>query len=195
MHDVDDTEAQARFIERDIERTRQEMDHTLSQLEERLAPSEILHSGAETVRESVRSRATSTVEALKRHPLPIALAAVLIGARFALRKSAADRRAEQDFERAVSALGVAFGRAQERAQVGASNLAELARDAMNHPDVYATPVLRAAQQLGRRATEESRMMGTALRREAGTYPLGALVLFGMAAGMAMFGTRAMRGWR
>ena len=194
MADVDGTEAEARQIQRDIERTREEMDHTLTELERRLSPSELLHSGAETVRERVRSGATSTVETLKQHPLPIALAAALLGARLALRPSAADRRrraAEEDFERAMGALGAAFERAQERAQAGASSLAELVRDAISHPDRYTAPAWRTMQ----RAVEESRIVGGTLRREAGTYPLGALALFGMAAAMATLASRAVRGWR
>jgi hypothetical protein len=209
MPDVDGTEAEARHIQRDIDRTREEMDYTLTELERRLAPSEILHSGAETVRDRVRSGATSTVETLKRHPLPVALAAGLLGARLAFRPSAADRQrreAQRDFERAMAVLGAAFERAQERAQVRASDLAALVRDAVNHPDRYATPALRFAERLGRRygetswrtiqrAAQESRAVGSALRREAGMNPLGALVLFGIAAGMATLGTRAVRGWR
>jgi hypothetical protein len=209
MPDIDGTEAQARDIQRDIDRTREEMDQTLTELERRLSPREMLHSGAETVRERVRSKATSTVETLKRHPLPIALAAGLLGAGLALRPSAADRRrreAQQDLERTMAVLGAAFERAQERAQVGATNVAALVRDAMNHPDRYATPALRAAQRLGRRygettwstiqrAADESRVMGSALRREARTNPLGALVFFGIAAAMLRLGTRAVGSWR
>jgi hypothetical protein len=207
--DVDGTEAEALHIQRDIEQTREEMDHTLTELERRLSPSEIMHSGAETVRERIRTGATSTVDTLKQHPLPVAVAAALLGAHFALRPSAADRRrreAQRDLERAMSVLGAAFERAQERAQVGASSLAELARDAWSHPDRYATPALRAAERLGRRygdpawrslqrAADESRVVGSALRREAGTNPLGALVLFGLAAALATLGSRAARGWR
>lgn len=209
MPDVDTTEAQARHIQRDIDRTREEMDQTLTELERRLSPSEILHSGAETVRERVGSGATSAIETLKRHPLPVAVAAGLLGARLALRPSAAERQrreAQQDVERIMAVLGAAFERAQERAQVGAAGLAELVRDAVNHPDRYATPALEAAERLGRRygettwrtiqrAAEESRFMGSALRREARTYPLGALMLFGMVAGMAMLGRRVARGRR
>jgi hypothetical protein len=77
---------------------------------------------------------------------------------------------------------------------------------MSHPDQYATPALHAAEHLGRRygeptwrtlqlAAEESRVVGSALRREAGTNPLGTLGLFGIAAGVAMLGTRVVRGWR
>jgi len=209
MTDVDGAEAQAREIQRDIDRTRAEMDHTLTELERKLAPSEILHAGAETVREHVHSRAISTVETLTRHPLPIAVAAGLLGAHLALRPSAAQRQrrqAQQDLERTLAVLGTAFARAQERAQFGATELVKLARDAMSHPDRYATPALRAAERLGRRygettrrtierAASESRVVSRALRREAQTYPLGALVLFGVAVGMATFGTRALRGWR
>ena len=194
MADVDGTEAEARQIQRDIERTREEMDHTLTELERRLSPSELLHSGAETVRERVRSGATSTVETLKQHPLPIALAAALLGARLALRPSAADRRrraAEQDIDRAMAVLGAAFERAQERAQVGASSLVELVREAFRHPDRYTAPTWRTMQ----RAMEESRIVGGSLRREAGAYPLGALALFGMAAATATLASRAVRGWR
>jgi Protein of unknown function (DUF3618) len=209
MPDVDGTETQARHIQRDIDRTREEMDHTLTELERRLSPSELVHSGAETVRQRVRSGATSAVDTLTRHPLPVALAAALLGARLALRPSAADRRrreAQQDFDRTMALLGAAFERAQERAQVGASNLAELVREALSNPDRYAGPALRAAERLGRRygestwrtvqrAAEESRVMGSTLRREAGTYPLGTLVLFGAAAAMTTLASRAVRGWR
>ena len=205
MADVDPTEAAARHIQRDIDRTREEMDHTLTELERRLAPSEILHSSVETVRDRVRSEATSMVDAMKRHPLPVAIALGLLGARFALRPGAAERRrrqTEQDLERTMEVLGAAFEHAQERARVGASGLAELVRDAVGHPDRYATPALRAAERFGRRtsasiwptvqrAMEESRAMSGALRREAGAYPLGALVLLGLAAGMATIGRRVI----
>jgi hypothetical protein len=209
MPDMDDTDAQARHIQRDIERTREEMDHTLTELERRLAPSEILHSGAETVREGARRGATSTVETLKRHPVAIGLAAALVGARIAFRPSAAERRrrrAEHDLERAFAVLGSAFERATERSQLGATKLAELGRDAMAHPGRYASRALRAAEWLGRqtrertvplvqRAADESRAMTQALRRDAGTYPLGALVMLGVAAGVATLGTRGFRAWR
>ena len=209
MPDMDDTEVQAQHIQRDIDRTREEMDHTLTELERKLAPSEILHSSAETVREGVRNSATSTLETLKRHPIALGLAAAVIGARFAFRPSMAERRhrkAEQDLERAFAVLGTAFERATERSQLGASKLAELGRDAMAHPGRYAERALRAAEWLGRqtrertlpmvqRAADESRAMTQVLRREAGTYPLGALVMLGLAAGVATLGTRGLRAWR
>jgi hypothetical protein len=207
MPEVDDTEVQARHIQRDIERTREEMDETLTELERRLAPSEILHSGAETLRARIRDGAMSTVDAVKRHPVPIAVAAALVGARLALRPTAADRRrrrAQQDLERALAVFGAGFARAKERSQAGASTLRELGRDAMNHPDSYATPALRAAERLGRetgartwhtmqRAVEESRAVSRALGREAATYPLGALVVFGVATYLASLGMRGLRG--
>ena len=82
-----DSDAQARAVERDIERTRNDMDATLSELERRLAPSEIVHQSAESVRETVRERARgfaeSTIDTLKRHPVPVALAIGLALARYA----------------------------------------------------------------------------------------------------------------
>ena len=209
MDAIEETEAQARQIQRDIDRTREEMDHTLSALEERLAPSEILHQGAETVRERVRTRVADTVETLKQHPAPIALAAALIGARFAFRPSAADlrqRQTEEDIERAWSLLGAAFEKAKGQSQVGMARLGELGRDAINDPARYAGPAFRALEELARlgaegtwrtmqRATDESRVVGRALRREAGAYPLGALVVLGLGAGMAMLGARGIRALR
>jgi len=209
METVEETEAQARQIQRDIDRTRDEMDHTLSALEERLAPSEILHQGAETVRERVRTRVADTVDTLKRHPAPIALAAALIGARIAFRPSAADlrqRQTEEDIERAWSLIGAAFDKAKDQSQVGMARLGELGRDAINDPARYAGPAFRAFEEFARlaadgtwrtmqRATDESRVVGRALQREAGAYPLGALVVLGLGAGMAMLGARGLRALR
>jgi uncharacterized protein DUF3618 len=164
--DADETEAHARDIQRDIERTRERMDHTLTELERRLAPSEILHSGVETVRVRVRSGASSTVETLKQHPMSLAIAAGVLGIGLALRPSTADRRqrrAEEDIERAVAILGTAFARAKEHAQFSASNIGDTLK----------------------RAAEESRLVGSAFYREAASYPLGALALAGVAAGVMM----------
>ena len=209
MDAVEDTDAQAREIQRDIERTRQDMDDTLTALEHRLAPSEILHQGAQTVRERVRSRAAETVETLKRHPAPLALAIALLGARLAFRPTAADRRrhqAQEDIERAWSLLAVALEKAKERSHLGAAKLEQLGRDALNDPARYAGPAFRALEELGRltgertwrtvqRATDESRAVSQAIRREAGTHPLGALVLLGLGVGLAMLGTRSARALR
>ena len=216
MDAVEDTDAQAREIQRDIERTRQDMDETLTALEHRLAPSEILHQGAQTVRERVRRSATDTVETLKRHPAPIALGLALLGARLALRPTAADRRrrqAQEDIERAWSLFGVALEKAKEQSHLGAAKLEQLGRNAWNDPGRYAGPAFRALEELGRatgertwstmqraeramqRATDESRAMSQAIRREAGTHPLGALVLFGLGVGLAMLGTRGARAFR
>jgi hypothetical protein len=206
---IEDTDAQARQIQRDLERTREEMDQTLTALEHRLAPSEILHQGAETVRERVRSHAANAVETLKRHPAPVALAAVLLGTRLAFRPSAADRQrrqAQEDVERAWSLLGAAFEKAKEHSQLGTAKLEQLGRDAMNDPGAYAGVALRAFETLARvtadrtwrtmqRATVESRAVGQALRREAETRPLGALMLLGLGIGMAMLGTRGVRASR
>jgi len=187
MDAFEDTEIRARQIQRDIERTRDEMDQTLTELERRLAPSEILHQGAETVREGFRTRATAAIETLKRHPAPIVLAAALLGARFAFRPSIADlrrRQAQQDVERAWSLLGLAFERAKEQSQLGAATLEQLGR-------LTGERTWRTLQ----RATAESRAMSRVLRREAGAHPLGAFVLFGLGAGMAMLGARGLRAGR
>jgi hypothetical protein len=209
MDGVENTEAQARQIQRDIERTREEMDQTLSALEEKLAPSEILHQGAETVRERVRTGVADTVETLKRHPAPIALAAALIGARIAFRPSAADlrqRQAEEDIERAWSLIGTALAKAKDNSQVGIARLQELGRDVIDDPARYAGPALQALQEFARltgegtwrtvqRAGEESRVVGRALRREAAAAPLGSLVVLGLGAAMAMLGLRGLRALR
>ena len=84
--------------------------------------------------------------------------------------------------------------------LGAARLERLGRDALSDPGRYAGPAFHALEELGRltgertwrtmqRATDESRAMSQAIRREAGTHPLGALVLLGLGVGMAMLGTR------
>jgi hypothetical protein len=209
MDAVENTEAHARQIQRDIERTREEMDQTLSALEEKLAPSEILHQGAETVRERLRTGVSDTVDTLKRHPAPIALAAALIGARIAFRPSAADlrqRQAEQDIERAWTLIGAAFEKAKDSSQASMTRLQELGRDAIKDPARYAGPAMLALQEFARltgegtwrtvqRAGEESRLVSRALRREAAAAPLGAFVVLGLGAAMALLGARGLRALR
>jgi hypothetical protein len=180
MDALDDTDAQARRIERDIERTRDEMDHTLTELERRLAPSEMLHEGARTIRERVRGGVTRTVDALTRHPGSLALGAAIIGATFALRPSASERleqRAEQDFDRLWAALATAVDHAKRRSQVGAATLAD------------------QTWQTLRRARDESLDVSRVFQREAAARPLGALLLLGLAAGVASVGARGLRAWR
>ena len=138
----------------------------------------------------------------------VALAAVLLGTS-CVRPSAADRQrrqAQEDVERAWSLLGAAFEKAKEHSQLGTAKLEQLGRDAMNDPGAYAGVALRAFEQPARvtadrtwrtmqRATVESRAVGQALRREAETRPLGALMLLGLGIGMAMLGTRGIRASR
>jgi hypothetical protein len=181
MEAVEDPETQARQIQRDIERTREEMDQTLTALEQRLAPTELLHRGAETIRERVRSGVTNAVDSLKRHQAPVALAGAIVSASLlAFRPSAADRRrrrSEEDFERAYEVLATAVARAKQQSRVGASKLAD------------------QTWQMIQRAGGESREVTRALRREATVHPVGALVLLGALAGAAALGARGLRNGR
>ena len=129
MHALDDTDpgTQARRIERDIQRTREAMDHTLTALEHRLAPREILHQSARRMRERLSAGLASTIDTLQRHPAPIAIASALVGAGIAFRPNAMERRerqAAEDFERVWAVLAAAAARAKQRSWIGAGRLAE-----------------------------------------------------------------------
>jgi hypothetical protein len=190
-----DTEAQARAVERDIERTRNEMDATLSELEKRLAPSEIVHQGAETVRERARGMAYDALEALKRHPVPVALVVGLAVARYASRPSAAELlrlQADDDLDRLWRALKVGMTRAKEEGYAREADLERRARQLASEARDYVEPALRGAEQVARRgaddvlrllkqAAESSSQAARALRDGAGTHPVAALALVGLAA--------------
>lgn len=175
-----DTDGRAREIERDIDRTRDEMDQTLSALERRLAPSEIIHQGAQNLRDGVRDSVTRLLATLQRHPAEIALASAVIGATLALRPSAAaraERAAEQDFERAWGLLTTALEHAKTRSRRGATELAETTRDTL------------------RRARDESLDVTRTLRAEAERKPLGAIVIAALALGVAAIASRGRSAWR
>ena len=153
MDAMTESEAQARAVERDIERTRNEMDETLSQLERRLAPSEIVHQGTESVRERVRGVATNAVDTLKRHPVPVALAVGLALARYAYRPSAEERlrlRAEEDFDRAWRVMRTGLTRAKEQSLEREAKVEQWARDLATEVGRWAEPRLHAAEALARR---------------------------------------------
>ncbi len=202
-----DSDAQAREVERDIERTRNEMDATLSELERRLAPSEIVHQGAETVRETVRERArglaTQTVDTLKRHPVPVAVIVGLAVARWAYRPSTEERlrmRADEDLDRAWRVLQTGITRAKEEAMAREADLERRAGAFLSDARAQLDPALRAAGRLAQRggadawqllqhAATTSRNAAQVVRDGSANRPLATLVLVGLA---AILGLRRMR---
>jgi hypothetical protein len=194
---LDETEDETRRIQRDIERTREDMDHTLTELERRLSPGEILHQGAETVREGVRSRFAGVIDAMTDHAAPLALGAALVGAGLALRPSATDRRrrqAEQDFERAWAVLSAGLARAKQRSERGTAKLERLLRESVDGAERWAGPALRTAERVGRdgaaeawrflrHARDDSRAIGRTLGNQASAHPLAALLVAGVTAGV------------
>ncbi len=197
MDAIDETEEQTRRIQDDIERTREDMDHTLTALEHRLAPEAIMHRTTESLRQGLLNVAERSLDAVKRHPAPLALAGLLVGARLALRPSAADRRlrqGEDDLERAMSVLSAGISRAKEQSQ-------RIVRDTAIGE--YGRPALRAAEWLGReglehaarwmeRAREESHYATRALGAQAEARPLAAVAILALVAGLAIRGARAGR---
>lgn len=198
-----DSEAQARAVEQDIERTRQEMDETLSQLERKLAPSEIVHQGAESMRQRARGLASTAVDTLKSHPVPVALAIGVALARYAYRPGPEERlrlQADDDLERAWRMLRTGLSRAKDR---GLAREAELERRAMalaQDAGAYVAPALETAQRFARRGSEDawrllrqaadaSRTTTRALRDGSSTHPLATVALLGLA---VLLGARRMR---
>jgi hypothetical protein len=193
-----DSEAQARAVEEDIERTRNEMDATLSELERRLAPSEIVHQGAETMRERVRGIATNAVETVKRHPVPVALAIGVALARYAYRPSAEQRlqmQADEDFDRAWRIVRAGLSRAKEESFAREADLERRARELMSEARAYVGPALHTAEQFARRggedawrllqhAAERSRNASLALREGSSAHPIATIALLGLAALLA-----------
>jgi hypothetical protein len=196
-----DSDAQARAVERDIERTRNEMDATLSELERRLAPSEIVHQGAETVRETVRDRARSlaesAVDTLKRHPVPVAVAIGLALARYAYRPSAEERlrmQADEDFDRAWRAVRNGLARAKDQTVAREAELEQWASALLSEARTKIDPAVRTAGQLAQRGGEDvwrllqqaattSRDAGRALREGSSTHPLATIALLAIAAAL------------
>ncbi len=199
MDTTTDTEAQARAVERDIERTRNEMDATLSQLERRLAPSEIAQQGSELVKETVRERirgfASHAVETVKQHPIPVALAVGLVIARYASRPSAEERlriRADEDVDRAWRVVRAGLTRAKEQSLDREARLEDWARALASDAHHWAEPGLKAAEQLVRRGSQDawrvlqhaaasSRTAGKTVRDGAASRPLATIALVGLAA--------------
>lgn len=198
-----DAEAPARAVERDIERTRTEMDATLSKLERRLAPSEIVQRGTETVRERVRGLATHAFEALQRHPVPVALAVGAVLARFALRPSAEQRlrlQADDDFDRAWRVLRAGMSRAKEQGYEREAEVERRARELASQVRDYLAPALDGASEVARRGSADaarllqqtvasSRTAGRALREGSSLHPVATMALLGLA---AMVGRRRWR---
>jgi hypothetical protein len=194
-----DSDAQARAVERDIERTRNEMDATLSELERRLAPSEIVHQGAETVRETVRERARgfaeNALDTLKRHPMPVALAIGLALARYAYRPSAEERlrmQADEDFDRAWRVVRSGLTRAKDQTVAREAELERWASALMSDARTKIDPALRTAGKLAQRGGEDtwrllqqvarsSRDAGRAVRDGSSTHPLATIALLAIAA--------------
>lgn len=199
MDTVTDTEAQARAVERDIEHTRNEMDATLSELERRLAPSEIVHQGAESVRERVRGVATEAIEAVKRHPVPVALALGLVFARYASRPSAQERlstQADEDLDRAWRVMSAGLARAKEQSLESEAKLEHWARAFAADAGRWAEPRLEAAAQLVRLGGEDARRVlqqiiagSRTVRDGSSSHPLATIALLGLA---AAFGARRWR---
>lgn len=198
-----DSEAQTRAVERDIERTRNEMDATLSELERRLAPSEIVHQSAETVRERARGVGTRALEALKQHPVPVALAIGVLLTRYAYRPGAEERlrvRADEDFDRAWRVLQTGLSRAKDQTSAREAELERWARDLFGEARRYVAPTLRAAEHLAHRGGEDawrllqqaattSRHATQTLREGSSAHPLATVALLGIA---AVLGARRMR---
>jgi fructose-bisphosphate aldolase class 1 len=199
MDAVTDTEAQARAVERDIEHTRNEMDATLSELERRLAPSEIVHQGAESVRERVRGVATDAIEAVKRHPVPVALALGLVLARYVSRPSAQERlstQADEDLDRAWRVMSAGLTRAKEQSLEGEAKLERWARALATDAGRWAEPRLEAIAHLVRLGGEDARRVaqqviaGTRTVRDGSSaHPLATIALLSLA---AAFGARRWR---
>lgn len=198
-----DADAQAREVERDIERTRNEMDATLSELERRLAPSEIVHQGAETVRETVRDRARgfadSTLETIKRHPVPVALAIGLALARYAYRPNAEERlrmQADEDFDRAWRVVQSGLSRAKDQTIARETELEQWAAALLADARTKIDPALRTAGKLAQRGGEDawrllqqaaasSRDAGRMVRDGSSTHPLATIALLALGAALGV----------
>lgn len=189
MDATEETEGQTRRLQHDIERTRHEMDRTLTQLETRLAPSEILHRSASSLRQRLWDGADGIVEAIKQHPSTLAIAAGLLATGFAMRPSADERlarRAADDLERAQRVVATGVTRAKdhaiERASVRRAQLDALILDLATAAGRLAHPAVATAGRLGRLGTEQVR-----------TNPTATLALIGVAAAFAL--TRRRRAHR
>lgn len=198
-----DADVQAREVERDIERTRHEMDATLSELERRLAPSEIVHQGAETVRETVRERARgfaeTAVEAIKRHRVPVAVAIGIALARYASRPNAEERlrmQADEDFDRAWRIVQSGLSRAKDQTIAREEQLEQWANALLTDVRTTIDPAVRAAGKLAQRGGEDawrflqqaaarSREAGRMVREGSSTHPLATIALVALAAALGM----------
>jgi hypothetical protein len=203
MDIMDDADAQARRIQSDIDRTRDAMDHTLTKLEQRLAPEELVQRGTETLRARLRSAVDHTVATVKRHPVPLLAAGAAIAVRVGMRPSAKQRQlrqAEEDFERVWTMLATGVAHAKEQSRHGGTRVAEALRDAVSQAREYAGPAADTAIRLGRhgtkqaarlldRASRQSRAMTGGLAAEADAHPLAALAVLAVMAGLALRGAR------
>ncbi len=157
-----------REIQRDIERTRGEMDDTLTALEQRLSPEQLLHRGVGSMRRGFSHLAASAGATVRRHPAPIAAAALLIGLRFALRPGAQQRRrlqAQEDLDRTWALVAAVLERARQRSRVGRGRIEQLARDVAAEPGSYARPAWREAARIGRRGGERLLRVAERTRHE------------------------------
>jgi ElaB/YqjD/DUF883 family membrane-anchored ribosome-binding protein len=93
----DDTEIRAREIEAEIERTRAEMDATLSAIESRLTPGQLLDQGMDYLRNSGGGEFVSNLGAtVRRNPVPVTLAGIGIAWLMAANRRGIRGGAERD---------------------------------------------------------------------------------------------------
>src|SRR5690349_9310095 len=120
-----------REIEHEIERTRAEMDGTLTALEQKLSPGQLLDEAIVTLRESAGRTAVSLAETVRRHPLPVALGTALVATMLARRGADGERRAgdADTTRRWMTLLSAALAQARMASESGGDRAAELASEA------------------------------------------------------------------
>jgi hypothetical protein len=177
-----------REIQRDIERTRDEMDRTLTALEERLSPEQLLQGSAGMIRNGISQLGASARDAVGRHPVPFAAAAVIVGARFALRSSAHERQrrqAAEDLDRTWRVLVTALETARERSRTGRGRLEDVTRDVADAAGWYAR---RFLERGGQDLAKTTRAVGTYAERR----PFTALALLGLTVAAGLYTRRFFR---
>jgi ElaB/YqjD/DUF883 family membrane-anchored ribosome-binding protein len=174
-------ERDPRDIEHEIAQTRAEMDTTLTALEQKLSPGQLLDEALGMVRETAERAGTSLAQTVKRHPVPVALGAALFTALVTRAGSNGKTRRSAPYDdesvrQWIGLLAAAMAQARDVSRAGGERVDDLTRDARRTVSRAATRTWRDAGRAGDSALEQASAAKRSLEVRVREQPLAALVV-------------------
>src|SRR6185295_15558133 len=139
---------------------------TLTALEQKLSPGQLLDEAIATLRESAGRTAASLADTVRRHPVPVALGTALVATLLARRGTGDAKRVGDDepARRWMTLLSAALAQARVASEMGGDRAAEVASDLARDAEQFGGDLRRNVERgVSRLADELARRRRRAVR--------------------------------